>query len=144
MMNTQPVSQPTTAFDRDPAESWTAALPDDFGALLRDGIDLHVHGQPDVSRRFANRGADIGVARLAHAYGLRGWVLKSQGSARRVAIGPAQAVLTTDVFSRWVPPEPECFRMFAEQLSYLGIPPHDIRQMLVANPRRFLGLAAPA
>ena len=312
VMNGEPVTQ----------ASWAAALPDDFGALLRDGIDLHVHGQPDVSRRFANRGADIEVARLAHAYGLRGWVLKSHlwptmdragmirdalggtdfevyasitlnppaggvsvtvvelaashdakvvflptwgaaadvarggyipdrltlaapsfpryapahaisltdgngtltGAVRDVldaclalglsvatghagpreslavaqycagigarvlithplhyvdkpgqltaftdlgafvefcnapllhpdghlsirdvyaglaAIGPRQAVLTTDIFSRWVPPEPECLRMFTEQLSYLGIPAGDIRQMLVANPRRFLGL----
>jgi hypothetical protein len=53
-------------------------------------------------------------------------------------------VLTTDIFSRWVPPEPECFRMFTEQLSYLGIPPDDIRRMLVSNPRRFLGLPEAA
>lgn len=59
------------------------------------------------------------------------------------AIGPRQAVLTTDIFSRWVPPEPECFRMFAEQLSYLGISADDIRQLLAANPRRFLGLPEP-
>lgn len=303
---------------------WAAALPDDFGDLLRDAIDLHVHGQPDVSRRFANRGADIAVARLAHAYGLRGWVLKSHlwptmdragmirdaladidfqvygsitlnppaggvsaavvqlaashdakvvflptwgsaadvarggyiqdrltlvapsfpryaaarairmtdvggaltgevrevldacrdldlsvatghaalGESRAVAeycagigarvlithplhyidqpgqlaeftamgafvefcnapllhpdarhfirdvyagleaVGAGQAVLTTDVFSRWVPPEPECLRMFAEQLSYLGASAGDLRQMLAANPRRFLGLPA--
>jgi hypothetical protein len=323
-MNSERADQPqASAIDsRSGAGAWTAALPEDFGALLRDGIDLHVHGQPDVSRRFANRGGDIEVARLAHAYGLRGWVLKSHlwptmdraglirdaltdidfevygsitlnppaggvsvtvvelaashdakviflptwgsaadvarggyipdrltlsapsfpryaaaraialtdgngaltGAVREVldacraldlsvatghaglseslavaeycagigarvlithplhyvekpgqltsftdlgafvefcnapllhpdghltiravhagleAIGPAQAVLTTDIFSRWVPPEPECFRMFAEQLSYLGIPPADIRRMLVANPRRFLGL----
>lgn len=323
-MNSEPVSQPQAPVidSRSHEASWTAALPDDFGALLRDGIDLHVHGQPDVSRRFANRGADIDVARLAHAYGLRGWVLKSHlwptmdraglirdsltdidfevygsitlnppaggvsvtvvelaashdakviflptwgsaadvarggyipdrltlsapsfpryasahaisltdgngsltGAVREVldaclaldlsvatghaglseslavaeycagigtrvlithplhyveqpgqltrftdlgafvefcnapllhpdghltirdvyagleAIGPRQAVLTTDIFSRWVPPEPECFRMFAEQLSYLGISADDIRQLLAANPRRFLGL----
>jgi hypothetical protein len=315
------------AFDTRPRDgSWAAALPDDFGALLRDGIDLHVHGQPDVSRRFANRGPDIDVARLAHAYGLRGWVLKSHlwptmdraglirdaltdidfevygsitlnppaggvsvtvvelaashdakviflptwGSAADVArggyipgrltlaapsfppyasanainltdgngtltgavrdvldacraldlsvatghagldesravaeycadagvrllithplhyidkpsqlaefiqlgafvefcnapllhpdghlsirdvyvaleaIGPRQSVLTTDIFSRWVPPEPECLRMFAEQLSYLGVSAPDIRHMLVTNPRRFLGLTVSA
>jgi hypothetical protein len=327
-MNSEPVSQPQapTIDSRSHEASWTAALPDDFGALLRDGIDLHVHGQPDVSRRFANRGADVDVARLAHAYGLRGWVLKSHlwptmdraglirdsltdidfevygsitlnppaggvsvtvvelaashdakviflptwGSAADVArggyipdrltlsapsfpryasahaisltdgngsltgavrealdacraldlsvatghaglseslavaeycagigarvlithpqhyvdkpgqltrftdlgafvefcnapllhpdghltirdvyagleaIGPQQAVLTTDIFSRWVPPEPECFRMFAEQLSYLGISADDIRQLIAANPRRFLGLPESA
>jgi hypothetical protein len=56
------------------------------------------------------------------------------------AIGAQQSVLTTDIFSRWVPPEPECLRMFAEQLSYLGISAGDIRRMLVTNPRRSLGL----
>jgi len=305
---------------------WTAALPDDFGLLLRDAVDLHVHGQPDVSRRFANRGSDIAVARLAHVYGLRGWVLKSHlwptmdragmirdaladidfdvygsitlnppaggvsvtvvelaashdakviflptwgnaadvarggyipdrltlvapsfppyasshaisltdgngqltGAVREVldacraldlsvatghaslresravaeycsgigarvlithplhyvekpdqlaeftslgafvefcnapllhpdghhtirgvyagleAIGAEQAVLTTDIFSRWVPPEPECLRVFAEQLSYLGASARDLRQMLVVNPRRFLALPEAA
>jgi len=323
-MNSDSVPLAPDAHPRD--ASWAAALPDDYGALLRDGIDLHVHGQPDVSRRFANRGPDIDVARLAHAYGLRGWVLKSHlwptmdraglirdaltdidfdvygsitlnppaggvsvtvvelaashdakviflptwGSAADVArggyipgrltlaapsfppyasenaisltdgngaltgavrdvldacraldlsvatghagldesrsvaeycagagvrvlithplhyiekpsqlaeftqlgafvefcnapllhpdghltirdvyvaleaIGPQQSVLTTDIFSRWVPPEPECLRMFAEQLSYLGISVPDIRQMLVSNPRRFLGLTVSA
>jgi hypothetical protein len=325
-MNNEPFPPAPTSDSRLRDASWAAALPDDFGALLRDGIDLHVHGQPDVSRRFANRGPDVDVARLAHAYGLRGWVLKSHlwptmdraglirdgltdidfevygsitlnppaggvsvtvvelaashdakviflptwGSAADVArggyipgrltlaaptfppyvsanaisltdgngtltgavrdvldacraldlsvatghagldesravaeycasagvrvlithplhyidkpsqlaeftqlgafvefcnapllhpdghlnirdvyvaleaIGPQQSVLTTDIFSRWVPPEPECLRMFAEQLSYLGISAPDIRQMLVTNPRRFLGLTVSA
>jgi hypothetical protein len=53
-------------------------------------------------------------------------------------------VLTTGIFSRWVPPEPECLRMFTEQLNYLGIAAADIRQMLVTNPRRFLGLTVSA
>ena len=50
-MNSEPVSQPQAPVidSRSHEASWTAALPDDFGALLRDGIDLHVHGQPDVS-----------------------------------------------------------------------------------------------
>jgi hypothetical protein len=56
------------------------------------------------------------------------------------AIGPDVVVLTTDIFSRWVPPEPECFRMFVEQLSYLGWSEADIRDMVVTNPRRYLGL----
>lgn len=56
------------------------------------------------------------------------------------ALGPAQVVLTTDAFSRWAPPEPECLRMFAEQLAYLGWSAADLHQMLAANPRRFLGL----
>jgi len=60
------------------------------------------------------------------------------------AIGAEQAVLTTDIFSRWVPPEPECLRVFAEQLSYLGASARDLRQMLVVNPRRFLALPEAA
>src|SRR5947207_1586829 len=54
-----------------------AAQPEAFDRLLRGAIDVHVHGQPDVSAGLANRGADVDVARLAHAYGMSGWVLKS-------------------------------------------------------------------
>jgi len=56
------------------------------------------------------------------------------------SVGPERVVLTTDIFSRWVPPEPECFRMFVEQLSYLGWTAADIHRMVVTNPRHYLGL----
>jgi len=56
------------------------------------------------------------------------------------AVGADRAVLTTDAFSRWAPPQPECLRMFAEQLAYLGWSPDELRQMLAVNPRVFLGL----
>ncbi|MGN9910265.1 DUF6282 family protein [Phytohabitans sp. LJ34] len=297
-----------------------AALPDGFDRLLRGAVDVHVHGQPDLSAGLANRGDDVEVARLAHAYGMSGWVLKSHlwatmdraarveramaetgfrvygsitlnppvgglepavvelaaahgarvvflptwgaaadtardgyistllrrlspsfgeynartavalldptgalsGRARAVvdachalglalatghasveesravagycaavgqrllvthplhytkdparlrefvdmgayvefcnaplvhpdghltvrdvhealtAVGPERAILTTDVFSRWVPPEPECLRMFVEQLAYLGWTAEQIATMVVANPRAFL------
>lgn len=307
--------------------SYLDALPADFGELIRGALDLHVHGQPDVSRALPNRGPDVAVARLAQAYGIRGWGLKSHlwptmdraaalqeqfdpdeflvlgsitlnpptggvdpapvelaaahgarivflptwGSAADVArggyipmllgraapafeayqqahpisvidgdgrltgamtdvmdvcadlglllatghvsldetraiaeraaengtpllvnhplhyakdrpevmrelaalgafiefssapiihpdshftvkevfqaiesVGPAQTVLTTDVFSRWVPPEPEALRMFAEQLRYLGSTPDDLRRMLVENPRTMLRRAGIA
>jgi len=52
-------------------------LPREHDRFTRGAIDLHVHGQPDLSRAFENRGDDIATARLAVAYGLRGWVLKS-------------------------------------------------------------------
>jgi hypothetical protein len=55
------------------------------------------------------------------------------------SVGPARAILSTDVFSRWVPPEPECLRMFVEQLCYLGWSAEDIATMVSANPRAFLG-----
>ena len=78
----------------------------------------------------------LSAARLFGEYGFQSIALE--------AIGPQQSVLTTDIFSRWVPPEPECLRMFAEQLSYLGISAPDIAHMLVTNPRRFLGLTVSA
>ncbi|GGC96665.1 hypothetical protein GCM10011512_24600 [Tersicoccus solisilvae] len=63
----------------DPAltPSFEDALPPDFGRFLEGAIDLHVHGQPDLAERAQNRGDDAAVARLARAYGIRGWVLKS-------------------------------------------------------------------
>src|SRR3954463_1087797 len=53
------------------------ALPDGFDRLLRDAVDVHVHGQPDLSAAFPNRGDDLAVIRLAHAYGITGWGLKA-------------------------------------------------------------------
>jgi hypothetical protein len=58
------------------------------------------------------------------------------------AVGIERVVLSTDAFSRWAPPQPECLRMFAEQLAYLGWSPRDLHQMLAVNPRDFLGVAA--
>lgn len=57
------------------------------------------------------------------------------------AVGTERVVLSTDAFSRWAPPQPECLRMFAEQLAYLGWSPPDLQQMLAVNPRDFLGIA---
>jgi Family of unknown function (DUF6282) len=310
--------RPGTA-DADPP----GALPEGFGALLRDAFDVHVHGQPDLSAALANRGDDLAVLRLARAYGITGWVLKSHlwlttdrarmlqgeadalgftvygsitlnppmggvsatavelaaahgarvvflptwgsaadverdgyisrllgrlspsfpgyaaknaislltpsgalsGECREVidacrslglalatghaslaesravaaycadtgqrllvthplhyttdpgelrqftdlgayvefchapllhpdahlsvrdvheamsALGPDRILLSTDAFSRWAPPEPECLRIFAEQLAYLGWQPRQLRQMTADNPRAFLGLA---
>lgn len=300
------------------AGPFVAAQPDAFDHLVRGAVDVHVHGQPDLSAGLANRGADVAVARLAQAYGMAGWVLKSHlwatmdraravqeatgfqvhgsitlnppagglepsvvelaaahgarvvflptwgaaadvdrggytslllrriapsfddyaarsgialcdaggvlsGRARAVvdacralglalatghaspeesravagycadvgqrllithplhyttdsaelrefvdmgaylefcnaplvhpdgklrvrdvhealsAVGPQRAILTTDVFSRWVPPEPECLRMFVEQLAYLGWTADQISTMVASNPRAFLG-----
>jgi hypothetical protein len=57
------------------------------------------------------------------------------------AVGAEHVVLSTDAFSRWAPPQPECLRMFAEQLAYLGWSPGDLHRMLAVNPRAFLRLA---
>ena len=308
--------------ERDPL----AALPEGFGTLLNGAVDVHVHGQPDLCAAVRNRGEDLAVIRLAHAYGISGWVLKSHlwittdragllqreaadlgfavygsitlnppmggvsatavelaaahgarvvflptwGSAADVgrdgyisrllgqlspsfpryaaknaisllapsgaltgecreaidacraldlslatghaslaeskavaaycagigqrllvthplhytqdpgelrqftglgafvefsnaplihpdarlsirdvheamaALGPDRIVLSTDAFSRWAPPEPECLRMFVEQLAYLGWQPAQLRQMTADNPRAFLGIAPAA
>jgi hypothetical protein len=55
-------------------------------------------------------------------------------------VGPDHVVLTTDAFSRWAPPQPECLRIFAEQLAYLGWSSDELRRMMAVNPRAFLGL----
>lgn len=60
-----------------PSPSFEEALPPEFGRFLAGAFDLHVHGQPDLAESAQNRGSDIGVARLARSYGIRGWVLKS-------------------------------------------------------------------
>jgi Family of unknown function (DUF6282) len=56
------------------------------------------------------------------------------------AVGTERVLLSTDAFSRWAPPQPECLRMFAEQLAFLGWSLSDLHQMLAVNPRDFLGL----
>jgi hypothetical protein len=56
------------------------------------------------------------------------------------ALGTDRSLLSTDAFSRWAPPQPECLRMFAEQLAYLGWSRADLHRMLAVNPRDFLGL----
>jgi hypothetical protein len=58
------------------------------------------------------------------------------------AIGPERVVLSTDAFSRWAPSEPECLRIFVEQLAYLGWQPDQLRRMTVENPRAFLGVVS--
>ena len=60
-----------------PSTGLATAQPDGFDRLLRGAIDLHVHGRPDLSPGLPNRGNDLEVARLARAYGMSGWVLKS-------------------------------------------------------------------
>lgn len=57
-----------------------------------------------------------------------------------VAVGPSRSIISTDVFSPWVPPEAECLRMFVEQLREMGCPTEDIRSMVHDNPRRLLGM----
>jgi Family of unknown function (DUF6282) len=58
-------------------------------------------------------------------------------------LGTGRTVLSTDAFSRWAPPQPECLRMFAEQLAYLGWSRADLHRMMAVNPRDFLGIPQP-
>jgi uncharacterized protein DUF6282 len=101
---------------------------------------LHYTQDPGELRRFAEQGAfvEFAGAPLLHP--------DSHLSIRDVhaamsALGPDRVILSTDAFSRWAPPEPECLRMFTEQLAYLGWQPPQLQQMTVGNPRAFLGVA---
>ncbi len=60
------------------------------------------------------------------------------------ALGPDRIILAAVAFSRRAPPEPECVRMFTEQLAYLGWQPARLRQMTAGSPRAFPGLAPAA
>lgn len=102
---------------------------------------LHYTQDPGELRHFAELGAfvEFAGAPLLHP--------DSRLSIRDVhaamsALGPDRIILSTDAFSRWAPPEPECLRMFTDQLAYLGWQPPQLRQMTAGNPRAFLGLAS--
>lgn len=116
-----------------------AAYCADIGQRLLVTHPLHYTGDAGELRRFTDLGAyvEFGNAPLIHP--------DSHQSIRDVheamsALGPDRVILSTDAFSRWAPPEPECLRMFTEQLAYLGWQPAQLRQMTADNPRAFLGL----
>lgn len=100
---------------------------------------LHYVERPEQLRQFADMGAlvEFPGAPLVHP---QGHLTVRDTFAAIEVLGPRHAVLTTDVFSKWVPPQPEMLRMFAEQLHFLGCSADDLHMMLFANPRRFLGL----
>lgn len=119
-----------------------AAYCADIGQRLLITHPLHYTRDSGELRRFADLGAfvEFAGAPLLHP--------DSHLSVRDVheamcALGPERILLSTDAFSRWAPPEPECLRMFAEQLAYLGWQPAQLRQMTADNPRAFLS-ATPA
>jgi hypothetical protein len=89
-------------------------------------------------REFADMGAfvEFAAAPLLHP---DGHLTIRDVHAALGDLGPERAILSTDVFSRWVPPEPECLRMFVEQLAYLGWNADDMARMVCTNPREFLG-----
>jgi hypothetical protein len=115
-----------------------AAYCAEIGQRLLITHPLHYTTDPAELREFADMGAflEFAAAPLLHPDGhLRVRDVHEALSA----IGPRRAILSTDVFSRWVPPEPECLRMFVEQLAYLGWTAEQIATMVSSNPRTFLG-----
>lgn len=102
---------------------------------------LHYSADPAVLREFAEMGAflEFANAPLVHP---DGHLTVRDVHEALSAVGAEHAILSTDVFSRWVPPEPECLRMFVEQLAYLGWTAEQIAMMVSANPRTFLGESA--
>lgn len=71
---------------------------------------LHYVETPGQPTRFTDLGASVEFcnAPLLHP---DGHLTIRHVYAGLEAIGPRQAVLATDIFSRWMPPEPECFRI---------------------------------
>ena len=115
-----------------------AAYCAEVGQRLLITHPLHYTTDPAALREFTDMGAYLEFcnAPLLHPDGH----LRIQDVHQALsAVGPERAVLTTDVFSRWVPPEPECLRMFVEQLAYLGWTAEQIATMVATNPRAFLG-----
>lgn len=104
---------------------------------------LHYTRDPDQLRRFTEPGAFVEFASAPLLHPDSRLSVRDQHAAMS-ALGPDRIVLSTDAFSRWAPPEPECLRMFTEQLAYLGWPAAQLRQMTAGNPRAFLGLAPAA
>ncbi len=104
---------------------------------------LHYVDEPGELRRFTDAGAlvEFAASPLLHPDGH----MHVRDVARAVhTLGAEQLVLSSDVFSRWAPPEPECLRIVAEQLRHLGVAAADLHLMLAGNPRRFLGIGKVA
>ncbi|MGI5149758.1 DUF6282 family protein [Plantactinospora sp. CA-294935] len=115
-----------------------AAYCAEIGQRLLVTHPLHYTTDPARLREFADLGAYLEFcnAPLVHP---DGHLTVRDVHEALCAVGPERAILTTDVFSRWVPPEPECLRMFVEQLAYLGWTAEQIATMVATNPRAFLG-----
>ena len=119
-----------------------AAYCTEIGQRLLVTHPLHYTQDPGELREFTARGVyvEFSNAPLLHP---DAHLTVRDVHAAMTALGPDRIVLSTDAFSRWAPPEPECLRMFTEQLAYLGWPPAQLRQMTAGNPRAFLGIAPP-
>jgi hypothetical protein len=115
-----------------------AAYCAEIGQRLLITHPLHYTTDPAELREFVDMGAYLEFcnAPLVHP---DGHLTVRDVHEALSGVGPERAILTTDVFSRWVPPEPECLRMFVEQLAYLGWTAEQIATMVATNPRAFLG-----
>jgi hypothetical protein len=111
----------------------------DIGQRLLVTHPLHYTTDPAALREFVDMGAYVEFcnAPLVHP---DGHLSIRDVHEALAAVGAERAILTTDVFSRWVPPEPECLRMFVEQLAYLGWTDEQIATMVATNPRELLGV----
>lgn len=103
---------------------------------------LHYTSDPAELREFTSLGAFVEFCNAPLIHPDAHLTVRDVHEAMS-ALGPDRVVLSTDGFSRWAPPEPECLRVFVEQLAYLGWTPAQLRQMTAANPRAFLGITAP-
>lgn len=110
-----------------------------IGEQLLVSHPLHYVSEPAELRAFTDLGAYVEFCNspLLHP---DGHLTIQQIHAAMQAVGAEHVILSTDAFSRFAPPQPECLRVFAEQLSYLGWAPTDLRKMLVVNPRNLLGI----
>ncbi|MFG1603078.1 DUF6282 family protein [Actinoplanes sp. NPDC049265] len=125
-----------------PAESRAvAAYCADIGQRLLITHPLHYTQDPAELREFTATGAFVEFANAPLVHPDAHLTIRDVHEAL-TAVGPERAILSSDVFSRWVPPEPECLRMFVEQLAYLGWSDEQLAMMVAENPRTFLGVTA--
>ncbi|HVT67477.1 MAG TPA: DUF6282 family protein [Trebonia sp.] len=117
-----------------------AAYCADIGQRLLITHPLHYTQDPAELRELADLGAYVEFCNgpLLHP---DSHLTVHQVHEAMSALGPDRIVLSTDAFSRWAPAEPECLRIFTEQLAYLGWQPGQLHQMTADNPRAFLGIA---
>jgi hypothetical protein len=115
-----------------------------FASGVKKVLITHVNFQiPSLSVaeqvRLANRGCFIEYTYLPMS---PMWFHKSPkevaGFIREV--GPARAILSTDVGNYYNPPPPEAFRCFIQCMLEEGIKPEEIERMVKVNPAKLLGL----
>ncbi|MDR1322482.1 MAG: DUF6282 family protein [Gracilibacteraceae bacterium] len=57
------------------------------------------------------------------------------------AVGVDHAIMSSDAFGPWNPPEPELMRMYIATMLNIGFSADEVRKMVQVNPARYLGLA---